>query len=267
MLTGYTYDNQLFISEAFRKFQNTFVNGKSGVIDGMGVTVTNNSASIANGYALIKGGLLREQGGTTLEFSANGYYIVVLEIDLSRENTTTEFNQGSFKLLYSASDYPTPLHENLTDGGNVYQMELARFQKTDQGVGNLSTANRETLKWTSLYQMVTDTLEALEDLSSVITTTGGKTINGDLTITGDLNADLKGNADTATNANTANTATKANKLSTARTIALTGDVVGSGTFDGSGNLSIATVSPNHITYGTSTPSTLANGHIYIQYFN
>ena len=87
MLLGYTYDKQLFTSEAFRKFEDTFINGNSGVLSGMEVTVTDTIATISDGWALIKGGLLREQGSSVVNLSSNGYYIVALQINLSETNT------------------------------------------------------------------------------------------------------------------------------------------------------------------------------------
>lgn len=56
---------------------------------------------------------------------------------------------------------------------------------------------------------------------------------------------------------TGNSAT-ATKLATARTISLSGAVTGSASFDGSNNVTIAT----KVAYGTSVPSTLADGQLY-----
>ena len=53
-------------------------------------------------------------------------------------------------------------------------------------------------------------------------------------------------------------ATSAVKLATARTITISGAVSGSTTFDGSSNVTINTA----VNYGTSAPSSLANGVLY-----
>lgn len=270
MLAGYTYDSQLFTSEAFRKFQNEFINGNCGVLDGMSVTTTTTTATIANGWAIIKGGLLREQGGTTLSLTDNGYYIVALQIDLSQTNTETEFNQGSFVALRGANAYPTLTQEDLTAGGTLYQLGLAKFQKSDSGITNF-TDIRQMLNWTSLYTDYAQELQSLEDLSSVITTDGNKIITGSLTIqggiTGNVTGNVTGNASTATSAGTCTgnsaTATKlattrqingtnfdgsANittaKWGTSRNIALSGAVSGNANVDGSGNVTITTTQAN-----------------------
>lgn len=270
MLAGYTYDSQLFTSEAFRKFQNEFINGNCGVLDGMTVTTTTSTATIANGWAIIKGGLLREQGGTTLNLTENGYYIIALQIDLTQTNTETAFNQGSFVALRGTNAYPTLTQQDLTNGGTLYQLGLARFQKADGGITNF-TDIRQLLNWTSLYTEYAQELQALEDLSTVITTDGNKTITGSLTIqggiTGNLTGNVTGNATTATSAGTCTgnsaTATKlattreingtnfdgtgnitTNKWGTSRNIALSGAVSGNANVDGSGNVTITTTQAN-----------------------
>lgn len=266
MLAGYTYDSQLFTSEAFRKFQNEFIDGNCGVLDGMSVTTTNTTATIADGWAIIKGGLLREQGGTTLSLTNNGYYIVALQIDLSQTNTETDFNQGSFVVLRGTNDYPTLIQQDLTAGGTIYQMGLAKFQKTDNGISNFEDI-RPNLNWTSLYTEYAQELQSLENLSSVITTDGNKIITGSLTIQGGITGNLTGNASTATSAGTCTgnsaTATKlatarqingtnfdgsgnitTNKWGTSRNIALSGAVSGNANVDGSGNVTITTTQAN-----------------------
>lgn len=261
MLAGYTYDSQLFTSEAFRKFQNEFINGNCGVLDGMSVTTTTTTATIANGWAIIKGGLLREQGGTTLSLTDNGYYIVALQIDLSQTNTETNFNQGSFVALRGANAYPTLTQEDLTDGGTLYQLGLAKFQKSDSGITNF-TDIRQILNWTSLYTEYAQALESIEDLSSVITTEGNKTITGSLTIeggvttnvTGNVTGNASGNAGTATKLATARQINGTNfdgsanittsKWGTSRNIALSGAVSGNANVDGSGNVTIITTQAN-----------------------
>lgn len=60
-------------------------------------------------------------------------------------------------------------------------------------------------------------------------------------------------------------ASTATKLATARTINITGAVVGSATFDGSGDITITTASNSSANYGTTAPSSLANGEVFYVY--
>ena len=162
MLIGYTFDEQLFTSEAFRKFQDTFLNKNNGVIDGCALSNTNNSVSIADGWFVVRGAFLREQGGTTLNVTDNGYYSFVCEIDLSKENTETSLLQATFKLIKGTTTYPTLTQQDITNGGTLYQYEFARFRKTDAGITEFT--NRSTpLNFDNIYEQINSQVQTLID--------------------------------------------------------------------------------------------------------
>ena len=198
MLIGYTFDEQLFTSEAFRKFQDTFLNKNNGVINGCTLSSTNNSVSITDGWFVIRGALLREQGGTTLNVTDNGYYSFVCEIDLSKENTETSLLQATFKLIKGTNTYPTLTQQDITNGGTLYQYEFARFRKNDAGITEF-TDRRTFLNFDSIYDKIEDDaqelitqiqqeLQNVEDGSAYLLKTGG-TANGNFTFTGDITID------------------------------------------------------------------------------
>lgn len=195
MLIGYTFDEQLFTSEAFRKFQDTFLNKNSGVIDGCSVSKTNTTVTVSDGWFVIKGALLREQGGTTLNVEQDGYYSLVCEIDLTKENTETSLLQATIKLIRGASTYPTLTQQDITNGGSVYQYEFARFRSSNSVISDF-VDKRTYLNFQSIYtkintdvQAIIDTLEGkiknVEDGSAYLLKTGGK-INGNLEVTNQI---------------------------------------------------------------------------------
>lgn len=195
MLIGYTFDEQLFTSEAFRKFQDTFLNKNSGVIDGCSVSKTNTTVTVSDGWFVIKGALLREQGGTTLNVEQDGYYSLVCEIDLTKENTETSLLQATIKLIRGASTYPTLNQQDITNGGSVYQYEFARFRSSNSVISDFID-KRTYLNFQSIYtkintdvQAIIDTLEGkiknVEDGSAYLLKTGGK-INGNLEVTNQI---------------------------------------------------------------------------------
>ncbi len=195
MLIGYTFDEQLFTSEAFRKFQDTFLNKNSGVIDGCSVSKTNTTVTVSDGWFVIKGALLREQGGTTLNVEQDGYYSLVCEIDLTKENTETSLLQATIKLIRGASTYPTLTQQDITNGGSVYQYEFARFRSSNSVISDFID-KRTYLNFQSIYtkintdvQAIIDTLEGkiknVEDGSAYLLKTGGK-INGNLEVTNQI---------------------------------------------------------------------------------
>lgn len=142
MVQGVTFDKQLMASEDFAHQVNYFYQGKMGVSKGCEIsTNVDGSLVISDGYFSIYGRLLKNVGDTAVEVpsvpSGTLYSSLVFEVDLTKENTIDAFNQGQFKIVSNAATYPTLTQENLDDGGNIYQLEFARFENTVNGIVNL----------------------------------------------------------------------------------------------------------------------------------
>lgn len=203
MLIGYTFDEQLFTSEAFRKFEDIFLNKNNGVVDGCELSNTNTTVTISDGWFVIRGALLREQGGTTLNVEQDGYYSLVCEIDLSKENTETSLQQALFKLVRGATAYPTLTQQDITNGGNVYQYEFARFKSTNSTISEFTDKrtflnlddilNEITTKVQALIDTLEQEIENVKDGSAYLLKTGG-TIDGDLEVTGNITGNVTGTA-------------------------------------------------------------------------
>lgn len=137
MIRGITFADQLTTSDDFAHLQNKWFNGVSGVTKGCEVTANADNVYVAPGYFLIAGRLVRIVGTETIVsevVEVNKYCSVVFEIDLSKTNSSTIFNQGYFKVLSNMDDYPTLTQEDLDADGTVYQMEFARFIKTTTSI-------------------------------------------------------------------------------------------------------------------------------------
>lgn len=137
MIRGITFADQLTTSDDFAHLQNKWFNGVSGVTKGCNVTADADNVYVAPGYFLISGRLVRIVGTETIVSEVvelNKYCSLVFEIDLSKTNSTTVFNQGYFKVLSSTDEYPTLTQEDLDADGTVYQMEFARFIKTTTSI-------------------------------------------------------------------------------------------------------------------------------------
>lgn len=174
MLKGQTYDEQLFQSEAFRLFMNTFLNGNSGVIKGCTLSNTTTSVTLSDGFFMIKGGVLQEYGGETLTPESDGYYYLVCEIDLSQTNTELAFNQGSLKLIRGASVYPTLVQEDIVGSGTVYQYPFAQFRVVSGSITGFTDV-RTFLNYASIYDIIRNEADALiqelrDDLEDVVGT-------------------------------------------------------------------------------------------------
>lgn len=132
MIRGITFDKQLMKSYDLAHQVHAFMNGHMGITKGFETSYVNGALEISEGYAIVYGRLLSAQGYTGIETAgyAQPYCRLVLEIDLSKENTVNEFNQAQLKVLNGAS-YPTLIQENLDEDGTIYQLPLAKFEAND----------------------------------------------------------------------------------------------------------------------------------------
>lgn len=142
MIRGITFADQLTTSDDFAHLQNKWFNGVSGITKGCTVTADADNVYVGAGYFLIYGRLVRIVGTETIAsevVEVNKYCSLVFEIDLSKTNSTTVFNQGSFKILSNTETYPSLIQEDLDADGNVYQLEFARFIKTTTSITNFES--------------------------------------------------------------------------------------------------------------------------------
>lgn len=204
MLKGHVFNLQTFTSEAFALFIDKFLNGRSGVAKGCSLSNTTTSATIGEGYFVVRGRFLQIISGETItNITANGYYSLVCEIDLSKTNTADQLNQATIKVISNTSAYPTLTQQDITGTGTVYQYEFARFRVESGSITNF-TDKRTFVDFTTIYdviqnesQKVLDDIEqALQNVldgSAYLLKTGG-TINGDLEVTGNITGSLTGTA-------------------------------------------------------------------------
>jgi hypothetical protein len=192
MLKGHVFNLQTFTSEAFALFIDKFLNGRCGVAKGCELSNTNTSATIADGYFVVRGRFLQIISGVTISnITNNGFYSLVCEIDLSKTNTADQLNQAKIKTVYNASNYPTLTQQDITGSGTVYQYEFARFRVENGSITNF-VDRRTYLDFEILYDLVESELRKLEKQSNVLMKTGG-TIDGDLEVTGNITGNLTGN--------------------------------------------------------------------------
>ena len=211
MLKGHVFSKQLFGNPIFALFINTFLNGVNGVSNnyknGMDVTYNGSTVTVDSGAVCIQGRFLEEDTYTTLSTGTNTAYCkLVIEIDLDKENTESEFTQASYKIITSSSGYPNLTQTNIVKNvAGVYQYELARFKTSTNGISEFKDM-RTFLDFTSIYEQITqeyqavlqqlqEELEGVESQSNVLLKTGG-VVSGKIEIssTGDISGDISANA-------------------------------------------------------------------------
>ena len=211
MLKGHVFSKQIFENPIFALFINTFLNGKDGVSNnyknGMQVTYSGSNVTVASGAVCIQGRFLEEDTGSTISAGTDTAYCkLVIEVNLDLQNTESQFNQASYKVVKSASSYPNLTQTNIVkNNAGIYQYELARFRTNASGITEFQD-ERTFLDFNSIYdemeseygavlQQLKDELESIEDQSNVLLKTGG-TVSGEIEIGsgGDITGNISANA-------------------------------------------------------------------------
>lgn len=202
MLKGHVFSKQLFGNPIFALLINTFLNGANGVSNnyknGMAVSYSGSIVTVNSGAVCIQGRFLEEDTSTPVSAGTDSAYCkLVIEIDLDKENTDSEFTQGYYKIVKSTSGYPNLTQTNIVKNvSGVYQYELARFRTSSSGITEFQDM-RTFLDFTSIYNQITQEyravlaqleteLEGVESQSNVLLKTGG-TASGDFTFSGNIN--------------------------------------------------------------------------------
>lgn len=181
---GITFDNQLLKSEDFAHQTNYFYQGKMGVTKGCEISIdANGNLVVADGYFIIFGRQVANVGDTVVKVptvaSGTLYSKLVFTIDLTLENTETEFNQGYFEIISNSVAYPNLIQEDLDNGGTKYQLEFYKFANTVPGITN--GVDTRTLLGLSVYALSED-LGNVDNLKTVAKTAVGgiNELNDDL---------------------------------------------------------------------------------------
>lgn len=204
MLKGHVFSKQLFGNPIFALFINTFLNGIDGVSNnyknGMEVTYSGSTVTVNSGAVCIQGRFLEEDTSTPIAVGTNNAYCkLVIEIDLDKENTESEFVQGAYKIITSTSGYPNLTQTNIVKNvAGIYQYELARFKTTTSGITDFQDM-RTFLDFDSIYSQISEEYESVleqleaelssvEDGSAYLLKSGG-TADGNFTFNGNITAD------------------------------------------------------------------------------
>ena len=205
MLKGHVFSKQIFGNPMFALFINTFLNGRNGVSNnyknGMQVTYSGSNLTIDSGAVCIQGRFLEEDTGSTVPAGTDTAYCkLVIEINLDLQNTESQFNQGVYKVVKSASSYPNLTQTNIVkNNAGIYQYELARFRINSSGITEFQDM-RTFLDFNSIYEKITEeyrtVLQELEnelanvlDGSDYLLKSTGGTVNGDTTFNKKLISD------------------------------------------------------------------------------
>lgn len=170
MLKGHVFKKQRFGNEIFALFIDTFLNKKCGIAENykekMQVTATGSTLTVSSGCVCVRGRFIEEDTSTSIAVGTDTAYCrLVVEIDLSKENTDEELLQVNYKVLKGTSAYPNLTQTDIVaNNDGVYQYELAQFKTTTAGITDL-VDKRTYLDFSSIYsQIQTEFKEVLQQL-------------------------------------------------------------------------------------------------------
>lgn len=173
-LRGHVFNKQLFTSECFALFIDTFLDKNNGIVKGCGLSNTATTITIKDGFFCIKGRFLQEEGGSTFEIeptTQNDIYCrIICEIDLSQENTTAELKQAQYKILESTREYPVLRQEDIVEqpDNSIYQFEFAQFKITENGIEDFQD-KRTFLDFPSIYSEIRRNINAFLSQAKITT--------------------------------------------------------------------------------------------------
>ncbi len=197
MLKGHVFSRQLFGNPIFALFINTFLNGKNGISDnyknGMALSYSGSNVTIQSGAVCIQGRFLEEDTASTISAGTdNAYCKLIVEIDLDKQNTEADFQQGAYKIIKGASSYPNLTQTNIVkNNAGIYQYELARFRTNANGISDFQD-KRTFLDFDSIYSEIEAHIEDI-DAGSVHVKKSGDTMTGKLYAEGGIEGNVKGN--------------------------------------------------------------------------
>ena len=170
MLKGHVFKKQRFGNEVFALFIDTFLNQRCGIAQNyknkMEVTASGEILTISSGCVCIRGRFIEEDTSTSLSVGTDTSYCrLVIEVDLSKENTDNELLQVSYKILKGSNNYPTLTQTDIVANNNgIYQYELAQFRTTSAGITDL-VDKRTYLDFAGIYaEIQTEYREVLRQL-------------------------------------------------------------------------------------------------------
>lgn len=169
MLKGDVFKFQYFPVESFAAFIDTFLNQESGIKNGylnsMRITYAENSLTINSGLACIRGRFFREDSHTTIDVTSESTFFakLVIEIDLSKENSFDELKQLQYKIVKAEANYPALTQDDIINNEmGVYQYELARFKIGPNGITNFQD-KRTFLDFNSIYKKIEEEIKKIEN--------------------------------------------------------------------------------------------------------
>lgn len=161
MIKGYVFANQLASNEVDSMIYRKMLDYNDGIFKGMELSNTSTTITVHEGIIMIAGRPVGIVGNESVTAGTDTAFCkLVMEIDLSKESTESNFEQASLKIIKSTSNYPNVTQEDMDNDGQLYQVELARFKTSLSGITDF-TDTRKFLDFEAIYSKITAEYRAL----------------------------------------------------------------------------------------------------------
>lgn len=161
MIKGYVFANQLASNEVDSMIYRKMLDYNDGIFKGMELSNTSTTITVHEGIIMIAGRPVGIVGNESVTAGTDTAFCkLVMEIDLSKESTESNFEQASLKIIKSTSNYPNVTQEDMDNDGQLYQVELARFKTSLNGITDF-TDTRKFLDFDAIYSKITAEYRAL----------------------------------------------------------------------------------------------------------
>lgn len=161
MIKGYVFSNQLASNDVDAMVFRKMLDYNDGILNGMTLSNTNTTITIGAGNIMVAGRPIGVIGSETVTAGTDiAYCKLVVEIDLSQTATVSTFEQASFKIIKSTTAYPDVTQEDMDNGGQVYQVALAQFRTTANGITDFIDI-RPMLDFNAIYTQIRQEVGAL----------------------------------------------------------------------------------------------------------
>ena len=163
MIKGYVFSNQLASNEVDSMVFRKMLDYNDGVLNGMTLSNTTTTITVGAGNIMVAGRPIGVIGSETVTAGTDTAYCkLVVEIDLSQTATVSTFEQVTFKIIKSTTSYPEVTQEDMDNGGNVYQVALAQFRTTSNGITDFVDI-RPMLDFNAIYTQINERVGELID--------------------------------------------------------------------------------------------------------
>lgn len=133
---GINFDNQVVSAKDHgRMFQCLLTDG---ILTGCAMSYSGKNVTIGAGYLLVAGREMKLTSTATVSVAGatSGYARVVVTVDLSKEASTTNFEQANFSVSYASTitGFPALAKDDVNNTGTKYEFELCVVRLVTTGV-------------------------------------------------------------------------------------------------------------------------------------